>query len=173
MTGSDQGAGVEVNANACNLEVLNNRIYGNMGDFGGAVKLGHPGAIPDLAVDPAHNDYVRIANNHVLQNTSLNYDGGGAIAIGTGADGYTVKDNFIAGNFSFGHGGGVTHLGLSNGGTIEHNTIVFNEVYNQDLAKEGGAIYVGGVLPAAGAASGNSGDVVVANNRNSGERGNR
>jgi large repetitive protein len=165
LTGSDQAAGIEVNANACNIEVLNNRIYSNMGDFGSGVRLGHPGAIADLAIDPAHNDYARIANNHVLQNTSLNYDGGGAIAIGTGADGYQVKDNFIAGNFSFGHGGGVTHLGLSNGGTIERNTIVFNEVYNQDLAKEGGAIYIGGVLPATGAASSNSGDVVVANNQ--------
>ena len=51
LTGSDQAAGVEVNANACNLEVLNNRIYSNTGDFASGVKIGHPGAIPELADD--------------------------------------------------------------------------------------------------------------------------
>jgi large repetitive protein len=164
ITGSDQAAGIEVNANACNLEVLNNRVYSNTGDFGGGVRVGHPGAVPDLADEAAHNDYVRIAFNHVLENSSFNYDAGGGIAIGTGATYYSVNDNFIAGNFTFGRGAGIAHIGLSTNGTIDHNTIVFNEVFNQDSPREGGGIYVGGRLPAAAELTPGAGNVVVSNN---------
>lgn len=164
LTGSDQAAGIEVNANACNLEVLNNRIYGNTGDFGSGVKIGHPGAVTELADEPAHNDYVTVAYNHILENTSLDYDAGGGVAIGTGATFYGVKSNFIAGNYTMGRGAGIAHIGNSTEGTIDHNTIVFNEVFNQDLAKPGGGIYIGGRSPAAGGLTPGAGNVVVSNN---------
>ncbi len=164
ITGSDQAAGIEVNAFACNLQIQNNRIYSNTGDFGGGIKIGHPGAVPDLADGAAHNDYVTIAFNHVLQNTSLDYDSGGSIAIGTGASNYKVTNNFVAGNFTMGRGAGIAHIGQSDAGLIDHNTIVFNEVFNQDNAQGGGGIYVGGRLPAAAELTPGSGNVVVSNN---------
>ena len=164
VTGSDQAAGIEVNAFACNLEVLNNRIFSNTGEFASGVKLGHPGAVPDLADDPAHNEYVKVANNHILQNTSLDYDAGGAIAIGTGTSNYAVTGNFIAGNFTQGRGAGIAHIGLSDFGQISGNTIVFNEVFNQDNPNSGGGIYLGGRSPAANELTPGAGDVVVSNN---------
>jgi len=164
ITGSDQAAGIEVNAFACNLEIQNNRIYSNTGDFGGGIKIGHPGAVPDLADGAAHNDYVTVAYNHVLQNSSLDYDSGGGIAIGTGAGFYKVTNNFVAGNFTFGRGAGIAHIGQSDQGTIDHNTIVFNEVFNQDSAQGGGGIYVGGRLPAAAELTPGSGSVILSNN---------
>ncbi len=174
ITGSDAAAGIEVNAFACNLEVLNNRIFSNMGDFGAAVKIGHPGAVPELADDPARNDFVTVAFNHILQNTSMSYDAGGAIAIGSGARSYSVKYNFVAGNLTFGRGAGIAHIGLSEGGeggalgvpasSIDHNTIVFNEVFNQDSPRAGGGIYVGGRLPVGNDLTPGSGHVVVSNN---------
>ena len=120
--------------------------------------------MPELADAQAHNDRVRVAFNHILQNTSVNYDAGGAVAIGTGATGYTVADNFVAGNFTFGRGAGVAHVGLSNGGTIARNRIVFNEVFNQDLREPGGGIYIGGRPPAANQLTPGAGNVVVFNN---------
>ncbi len=43
-----------------------------------------------------------------------------------------------------GSGAGIGHLGYSNAGLIEDNTIVFNESFSQASAESGGGIYIGG-----------------------------
>jgi len=164
ITGSDQAAGIEVNAYACNLEVANNHVYSNLGDFAGGVKIGHPGEPGELADDNAHNDYVAIAFNHVSQNGALGDNGGGGIAIGSGAYGYRVQNNFVVGNFTSGFGAGISHIGRSDEGTIAGNIVIFNESFNQSATRAGGGIYVGGRAPAAGEAAPGVGNVTVASN---------
>ena len=152
ITGSDQAAGIEVNAYACNVEVSNNHIHNNSGNNAGGVKIGHPGVLALVADESSNNDRVVIAFNHISQNAGnthhgLEPNGGGAIAIGTGASGYRVTNNFVAGNFTNGNGAGITHMGLSSGGTIDHNTVIFNEGFNQLRSRSGGGVFVGGREP--------------------------
>ena len=69
---------------------------------------------------------------------------GGGISLKTGADGYKVQKNWVCGNFSVGSGAGIGHLGFSDNGLIEDNTIIFNESFSQATAESGGGIYIGG-----------------------------
>jgi hypothetical protein len=66
------------------------------------------------------------------------------VAICTGSDNYQLFANWICGNFSQGHGGGVAHVGRSDNGQILRNSIVFNQSFNQGLTRSGGGLYVGG-----------------------------
>jgi len=66
------------------------------------------------------------------------------IALNTGADNYRVQKNWVCGNLSQGSGAGIGHLGFSDNGLIEDNTVVFNESASQGSAEHGGGIYVGG-----------------------------
>jgi hypothetical protein len=58
-----------------------------------------------------------------------------------GADNYKIANNDICGNFSAEYGGGISHFGLSSGGSIHDNRIYYNQAYD-----EGGAILVAGEL---------------------------
>ena len=55
-----------------------------------------------------------------------------------------MTGNHICGNYSMADGGGIGHLGLSNGGTINSNKIVFNQTFNQSANPTGGGIFIGG-----------------------------
>jgi hypothetical protein len=110
---------------------------------------------PYLEIEPQLAPYgfnrdVRVANNVITQNGALGGSGGGGVAICTGADDYQVVGNWICGNFSQGHGGGIAHIGRSDNGQIARNQVVFNQSFNQGLTRHGGGIYVGGEPPAAG-----------------------
>ena len=81
-----------------------------------------------------------------------------------GSTGYVVKNNFIAANLTAGNGGGIAHIGLSQVGVIDGNTVVFNESFVQATGTNGGGIFIGGTPPAAGASTLGSGQVEVTNN---------
>jgi parallel beta-helix repeat protein len=77
----------------------------------------------------------------------------------TGSDSYEISSNFICGNFSMGDGGGIGHLGLSDKAEekvnspvgpepqINHNSVLFNENFNQGLTVHGGGISISGTTP--------------------------
>jgi len=68
--------------------------------------------------------------------------GAGGISLCPGADGYKLTGNWICGNLSTGDGGGVTHLGYSENGLIEHNSILFNQSTNPTTATNGAGLIV-------------------------------
>jgi hypothetical protein len=95
--------------------------------------------------------HVNIHNNAITGNSSLGDElfsgtlaGGGGASFCTGADYYMFDYNWVCGNVSSAEGGGITHLGFSYNGDIEHNTITFNESSNPTVPTNGGGIMVMG-----------------------------
>jgi large repetitive protein len=164
LIGASNAPGVLVNGYARYLEVSNNKIYTNSGTFAGGIHVGHVGAAAPFSDEDAHNENVAIHNNMVTQNAGNEVGGGGGVVLGTGSTGYVVKNNFIAANLTAGNGGGIAHIGLSQVGVIDHNTVVFNESFTQAVGTNGGGIFIGGTPAAAGAATLGSGTVDVTNN---------
>lgn len=154
ITGADHAGGIIVNGYADYLDISNNRIISNNGVFGGGIRIGHPilTTIDGLDYADAQNDNIRIHHNHITQNSGLNELGGG-VSLCTGSDAYQLTDNFICGNFAQGGGGGIGHQGLSDGGLIAHNTILFNESFQQGITVNGGGIVIAGGAPLGGAGS--------------------
>jgi large repetitive protein len=164
LIGASNAPGVLVNGYAHWLEISNNKIFTNSGTYAGGIHVGHVGAAAPFNDENAQNDNVAIHNNMVTQNAGIETAGGGGIVLGTGSTGYKVKDNFVAANFAAGNGGGIAHIGLSNGGVIDRNTVVFNESFAQGVGTNGGGLFVGGTPAAAGATTPGSGSVDVTNN---------
>jgi hypothetical protein len=169
ITGADTGGGIFVNGYAHFLEVSNNRILSNLGTFGGGIRFGHPQLTAEtnqgLVYPDAQNNDVRVHHNQITYNGSLGGAGAG-IAVCTGTDDYQISDNTICGNFAQAHGGGIGHLGLSDGGSITHNVILFNQSFAQGTSVSGGGLFIGGApgLGGPGSLSPGSGSVMV--NRN-------
>ena len=155
ITGAVHGGGIFVNGYAHYLEISNNRITSNQGNFGGAIRLGWPSLV-NLAGDGYNsslNDHIAIRHNHIKQNGSN--DNGGGVAIFNGADNYDLDSNEICGNFSSDNGGGVAHFGESNQGMMQKNKIFLNEVFKDlNTGGRGGGILVAGEAPPAGAPAG-------------------
>jgi parallel beta-helix repeat protein len=165
--GASTGGGIFANGFAHYLEISNNRVSSNLGTFGGGIRIGSPALTACTGagdgVTFGCNDHIDIHHNLISQNTGTN--GGGGITLFTGADNYTIADNFIIGNFARLNGGGVSHIGLSHDGTIADNTIVFNEVFfGGELGGNGGGIYIGGEDAVGGGLSAGSGSVIVDSN---------
>lgn len=168
IAGSDLGGGVVLNGYARHVDVSNNRIVNNQGVYGGGVRSGHPtlvtGAPGSLAYQAAFNEDLRVHHNLITQNSGR-IGAGGGISLYTGSGPYRVTDNFICGNFTQGDGAGVGHLGLSDGGLVANNTIIFNQSFNQGQTVSGGGVFVGGASPlAAGALSPGAGSVSLVSN---------
>ncbi len=135
-----QGGGIYVHANVRSLQITDNVIVGNSGSYGGGIRIG----TPYLANN--RNTGTVIARNQVRDNGGSNLAGG--IGLFRGSDGYQVVDNAICGNYSAEYGGGLSAFGYmgtgsSGGGTVSRNKLWFNGSYD-----EGGAIFIGGELPA-------------------------
>jgi hypothetical protein len=163
ITGASEGGGILVSGHAAGVRISNNDLVSNGGTFGGGIRVGHPElAVGGVPVD-AQNDGVAIVRNRVVRNGGASGVAGG-IAICTGADAYVVRENQVCGNFSNGHGGGIGHLGLSDGGTIEANFIRFNQAYLGGQPAHGGGIFVGGLPAAGGGLSPGTGSVRIARN---------
>jgi len=152
ITGADHSGGIVVNGYADNLQMSNNRIYGNHGIYGGGIRVGHPFLTEDnLEYQDGFNDNIAIRNNLIAQN-GAGLGAGGGVSLYHGTDSYTVAENYICGNFTMGEGGGIGHYGLSGGiqgnrvnaGVIADNTIIFNQSFNQGVPVSGGGIFVGG-----------------------------
>ena len=175
VTGGDAGGGIYVNGWAHGLEISNNRVYGNAGVFHGGIRVGVPyletealptgltgGRIDGLGYDVN----VRIHHNAITKNGTVEGPAGqggagGGLALCAGTDGYSVDHNFICGNYSSSDGGGIGHLGFSQGGAIANNQILFNQSFQQTSSTHGGGIFIGGEPPVAGAVSLGAGDVTI------------
>jgi hypothetical protein len=169
VTGGDSGGGIYVNGWAHNLEIANNRVYGNAGALNGGVRIGVPyleipafpgvaenangvlvgtparanGALAgwgfDKSVKIHHN---AITKNGVVEGPAGDGGAGGGVSICTGTDGYSVDHNWICGNYSSSDGGGIGHIGFSQGGQIVNNNILFNHSFQQTISTNGGGIAV-------------------------------
>ena len=167
--GADNGGGITANGYVHNLEVSNNRVTSNTGAYGGGIRIGVP-LLTDTTTGgvgyyvSARNDHANIHHNEVTTNGGQSTSGGG-IQLCTGADNYRVTNNWICGNFILGNGGGVGHVGLSDHGLIDKNTILFNQVFDQSANDNGGGISIASEtsLGAGGVRTG-TGSVVVSNN---------
>ncbi len=69
--------------------------------------------------------------------------GAGGVAFCSGADNYQFNYNWVCGNLSTGDGAGVTHMGFSWDGQIQHNTILFNQATNPTTPSNGGGLLIG------------------------------
>ncbi|MBB5058728.1 hypothetical protein HDF16_003442 [Granulicella aggregans] len=161
ITNSSQGGGgIFAHAWNHNLEVSNNRIYGNAGTLSGGINIGQ-GETPDptfnaLNVEMPFNfeTNVLVHNNSVTANTSYGDElfssspsAAGGVTFCTGADYYHFNYNWVCGNLSTGDGGGLVHEGFSYNGDISHNWILFNQSNNITLPTNGGGIAVLGAAP--------------------------
>jgi hypothetical protein len=173
VTGGDSGGGIYVNGWAHNLEISNNRVYGNAGTYTGGVRIGQPylegqaGQISDTFY--GYNTNVHVHHNAITANGTVeanNGNGGvgGGLSLNSGSDHYRVSRNYVCGNFSLGDGGGIGHLGLSDDGRITDNTVIFNQVFNQSGTTSGGGIVIEGETGTATALSFGTGDVLVDSN---------
>jgi hypothetical protein len=157
VNGSIAGGGIQVPDLGDNLAISNNTITGNQGTVGGAVVVGNLNG-------PAVNPNVQIRNNWLLSNSSRG-NGGGAISLFEGASTYQVKNNRIAGNLSTWYGGGILHFGESDGGLIQGNKILVNEVFfGAQVGGDGGGIYIAGEPAALGGLAAGAGSVTIAGN---------
>jgi hypothetical protein len=173
VTGGDSGGGIYVNGWAHNLEISNNRVYGNSGTYTGGVRIGQPylegqaGQVNDTFY--GYNTNVQVHNNSITGNGTVeanngNGGAGGGLSMNSGSDRYRVNHNYVCGNFSLGDGGGIGHLGLSDDGRITDNTVIFNQVFNQSGTTSGGGIVIEGETGTAAALSFGTGDVLVDSN---------
>ena len=159
ITGSVTGGGILVYNEARYLRISNNRVVGNQGVSAGGIQLG----MQDNAGVVYNNMNVTISTNQILRNGGVN--GPGGIGIFNGAERYTIEKNYIQGNYSRTNGGGIGHEGLCRGGLIADNVIVNNEVFfAAAVGGDGGGIYIGGEVAAAGGLSSGSGSVTIINN---------
>jgi len=143
ITGGDNAGAIFVNGYAHGLEIANNHIYGNNGLYGGGIRVGRP--FLKLAENGpfGFNENIHIHNNTINQNGSRDGAGGG-LSILSGTDNYNLSNNFICGNFTTGDGGGIGHLGFSDGGLIANNKVVFNQSFSQVTTRSAGGILISG-----------------------------
>jgi large repetitive protein len=135
QTGRGDGAGgVQLQANINNMQLTNNILENNGGVFGGGIGLGQPFAHGN------HNFNVRIANDRILGNGGLTSSGG--IGIFYGSNNYDVAGSIFCSNFGVEYGAGISHWGLSPGGAIHDNRILYN-----DAVDSGAGIAVQTELP--------------------------
>ncbi len=197
VTGADTGGGIVANGNAIQLQISNNRISGNQGLYNGGIRIGHADLTnADLPVN-ANNLLIDIHHNEILKNGNTAGEtsgGGGGISIYTGARGYRVANNYIAGNFSTGDGGGMAHVGSSGAylvaalpaaqarlikpdnststiigvgyaSTVSGNQFRFNQSFSQSKSVQGGGLAIMGIVDPAGTGIAlGTGSVTVLNN---------
>ncbi len=134
LFGGISGGGVYITGSTNNQTISNNKIFNNQGTFSGGVTVG----VVDQTIA---NNGVNIKHNVISLNGGVN--GGGGITIFRGANNYSITDNTIIGNFTRWDGGGISHVGVNDGGLIARNTIAFNEVfYGGLIGGSGGGISI-------------------------------
>jgi hypothetical protein len=161
ITNSSQGGGgIFAHGWTHNLEVANNRVYGNAGTLSGGINIGQ-GESPDPIINSVgvqqpflFQNNVHVHNNSVTANTSYGDElfsatpsAAGGVTFCTGADNYHFNYNWVCGNLSTGDGGGLVHEGFIYNGDISHNWVLFNQSNNITLPAHGGGIAVLGASP--------------------------
>jgi hypothetical protein len=170
VTNSSQGGGgIFVHAWAHNLEISNNRVNNNQGTLAGGISVGqgeHPdaylagGVIPapgscqnsnvtNLQLPYCFDRFVNIHHNAITTNSSEGDElfaatpsGAGGVAFCTGADNYQFNFNWVCGNLSTGDGSGVSQMGFVWDGSINHNSILFNQSTNPTTPSNGGGLLI-------------------------------
>lgn len=169
ITGANVGGGVYVNAYAHLLNISNNDIFSNAGSWSGGIRIGQFNlelVSPQELVGAntyGINQIITIHDNVIRQN-GANDGAGGGISLAVGTDRYAISNNYICGNFTLGSGGGIGHLGLSDNGTIDHNKILLNQSFDQQVQQHGGGILIAGEPQANGALGFGSGEVGITEN---------
>jgi large repetitive protein len=152
MTGHGDGAGgIQLQASINNMQLTNNVLENNGGVVAGGIGVGQ------LFVHGSHNYNVRIANDRLIGNGGLTTSGGAGIFYGS--NNYEVANSIFCSNFSVEYGGGLSHIGLSPGGSIHDNKIYYNEAVDS-----GGGIAIESELPVGGGLGNGSGSVNVDRN---------
>jgi hypothetical protein len=97
---------------------------------------------------------VSVHHNSVTDNASIGDalfsgtpSGAGGVTFCVGSDYYKFNYNWICGNLSTGDGAGVVQSGISNGGDLSHNWILFNQSVNPTLPTNGGGVAIIGASP--------------------------
>jgi hypothetical protein len=159
LTNAEVGGGILVNGYADGLQISNNSITNNVGVFGGGIRVGRSDVEGEI---DGQNDNISIFHNDISLNAGSK--GPGGVALFAGSDNFSLRDNWICGNFTTDNGAGVGKIGLSDGGRIEGNTIIFNEAWNGTLPASGGGIQVAGNPGLEGALSNGTGSTQIVNN---------
>jgi hypothetical protein len=164
MTGQGEGAGgIQLQAYANNSQLTNNVLENNAGLFAGGIGIGAPYSDTNPATGVsnhvgAHNYNVRVANDRMIGNGGLTRSGGLGIFYGSNA--YEVANSIVCSNFGVEYGAGISHWGLSPGGSIHDNQIYYN-----DAVDSGAGISIQTQLPVGGGSLGDgSGNVDVDRN---------
>ena len=147
ILGSKAGGGIFAVSGAYGLEISNNNITNNQGNFAGGIAIGTPDSgFPADSTGRSINQGVVIRHNKIHRNGGI--QGGGGIAMNEGSEGYLIDENLIIGNFGRYNGGGIQHWGLSLGDNVIHgNRILFNEIFFGALlalAGDGAGVFIGG-----------------------------
>ena len=155
---------------AHNLEISNNRVYNNQGTLAGGISVGqgeHPDAyvndgnplpapgscqtsnVANLQLPYCFDRFVNVHHNAISSNASEGDElfsatpsGAGGAVFCTGADNYRFNYNWVCGNLSTGDGSGVSHLGFIWDGSIQHNSILFNQATNPTTPSNGGGVLI-------------------------------
>lgn len=162
FTNSSQGGGgIFLHGWNHNMEVSNNRVFGNAGTLTGGITIGQV-EVPDGTIGAdgvtqipfGYNMNVNVHHNSVTANASYGDEinsttpsSAGGVTFCSGADNYRFNYNWVCGNMSSGDGGGVAHFGFSYNGDISHNVVLFNQSNNPTLPTYGGGVIVQGVPP--------------------------
>jgi hypothetical protein len=151
-TGRGDGAGgIQLQANANNSQLTNDVLENNGGIFAGGIGIGQP------YDHTSHNFNVRMANDRLMGNGGLTRSGG--IGIFYGSNTYEVANSIVCANFGVEYGAGISHWGLSPGGSIHDNQIYYNEAVDS-----GAGISIQTELPVGGGLGDGSGSVDVDRN---------
>jgi len=148
ITGASTGGGIFLNGYIQGFTISNNLITGNQGTYGGGIRLGHNTVRQQTNNGVKHPDAknrnIRIHHNMISRN-GVFFGAGGGIALYTGSRNYRIENNLICGNFAKTDGAGIGHLGLSTGGRIRDNQILFNQSFRQMPGEtDGGGILIAG-----------------------------
>lgn len=162
FTNSSQGGGgIFLHGWNHNMEISNNRVFGNAGTLTGGITVGQV-EVPDGTIaangftqEPFnYNMNVNVHHNAVTSNASYGDEinsttpsSAGGVTFCSGADNYHFNYNWVCGNMSSGDGGGMAHFGFSYNGDISHNWVLFNQSNNPTLPTYGGGIIAQGVPP--------------------------
>jgi hypothetical protein len=166
ITNADVGGGIFVNGWAHGLQISNNNITANSGSRHGGIRLGHPGLPLEGGGPFGFNNDVAIHHNAITSNGALSVQAsGGGVSLSAGTDNYAVTENFICGNYAAGDGAGIGHLGMSDNGLIQFNTIVFNQSFSLSFNQHGGGIAVSGEAAEPPGLTIGAGDVTIDGNR--------
>ena len=88
-------------------------LENNGGGVAGGIGVGQP------YVHGSHNYNVRVANDRLIGNGGLTTSGG--LGVFYGSNNYEIARSILCSNFSVEYGGGISHIGLSPGGSIRDN----------------------------------------------------